>query len=197
MASESHKLRRHRKNFNEPGHAHELTFSCYQGFPFFRRQRTCEWLVEAVESARNSLSFDVWAWVIMPDHVHLIVHPHNPQYDMAKIRRLIKEPTARKAVAWIKEHDPEWLSKIERKRGSRSEYLFWQSGGGYDRNITEPETLLKMIDYIHENPVRKGLTTRATEWKWSSARWFVDHSDVPLVPDQVHPEWLEGPNLGL
>jgi putative transposase len=56
---------------NEPGHAHELTFSCYRRFPFFSRDRVCQW----IEEARTSLDFDVWAWVFMPDHVHLFVRP--------------------------------------------------------------------------------------------------------------------------
>lgn len=131
--------RRHRQNFNIPGEAHELTFSCYGGYEFLASERTCNWLVDAIEHARRALNFDLWAWVFMPNHVHLIVHPRLPVYDVADIRRLIKEPTGRKAIAWFKQHEPEWLPKITRKRGDRIESLFWQSGGGYDRNISEPE----------------------------------------------------------
>ncbi len=78
--------RRHRKNINEPGHAHELTFSCYHRFPFLSRERPCEWLVNSIGQARVHLEFDVWAWVFMPDHVHLIVHPRRQKYDMATIQ---------------------------------------------------------------------------------------------------------------
>lgn len=101
-----------------------------------------------------------------------------------------QEPVAQRAVAWMEEHAPEWLPKIERQRGHRTERLFWQSGGGFDRNIVEPGTLLKMIDYLHENPVRKGLVLRGREWKWSSAAWYVDLMPVPLIPDRIPPEWL-------
>ncbi len=184
--------KRHRRNFNEPGHAHELTFSCYRRFPFLARDRTCEWLVQSIDDARRSLQFDLWAWVFMPDHVHLIVHPRRPTYDIAVVRRHIKEPVARQAVAWLREQSLEWLPKIERQRGTRREYLFWQSGGGYDRNVTEPDTLLQMVDYVHENPVRKGLVIRASDWKWSSATWYVDRRAAPLVPDPIPPEWLAG-----
>ena len=182
--------RRHRKDYNEPGHAHELTFSCYRQFQFLSRDQACEWLVKAIDEARTALDFDVWAWVIMPEHVHLIVHPRQKVYSMTPIRRLIKEPVAKDAIAWIKDHAPNWLAKIARPRGVKLEYLFWQSGGGYDRNVTEGRTLLNMIDYIHENPVRRGLVTRAIDWKWSSAAWYADQSIVPLVPDRIPPEWL-------
>jgi len=188
--------RRHRKNINEVGHAHELTFSCYRRYPFLTSDRVCWWLVESIENARRSLEFDVWAWVFMPDHVHLIVRPRRNQHDLAQIRRLIKEPVARRALSWLRKHSPEWLPQLERRRGARKEYLFWQSGGGYDRNITTEETLLKMVTYIHENPVRKGLVERGCDWNWSSAGWFVNQRDAPLLPDRIPPEWLGDSGLG-
>jgi putative transposase len=52
-------------------------------------------------------------------------------------------------------------------------FRFWQPGGGYDRNITDKDTLVRMIDYIHENPVRKGLVTDPLDWKWSSLSQIV------------------------
>lgn len=184
--------RTHRKNINEPGHAHELTFTCYHAYPFLSRDRTRQWLVDALSEARRKLDFDVWAWVIMPEHVHIILRPRRRVYDMAAIRRLIKFPVARQAVAWLKEHAPEWLPKIERTRGGRHEHLFWQSGGGYDRNIIEPATLLKMIDYVHNNPVRRGLVQCAVDWRWSSAAWYVNQQPTPLLPDPIPPDWLLG-----
>jgi hypothetical protein len=47
-----------------------------------------------------------------------------------------------------------------------------------------------MIDYLHKNPVRKGLVERAIDWMWSSAAWFIDQIEVPLIPDPIPPEWL-------
>jgi putative transposase len=48
-------------------------------------------------------------------------------------------------------------------------YRFWQAGGGYDRNMTSVETVVKAARYIHENPVRRGLVAHASEWAYSSA----------------------------
>jgi len=47
-----------------------------------------------------------------------------------------------------------------------------------------------MIEYIHLNPVRKNLVERSQDWKWSSAAWFYDRFEVPLIPDQIPSEWL-------
>ncbi len=182
----------HRKNINEPGDAHELTFSCYQGHPFLKSERVCGWLCDAIDQARTHLQFDVWAWVFMPEHVHLLIRPRLPAYDIAVIRRRIKEPVSHQALAYLEVHAPEWIPKLTRTRGTRTERLFWQSGGGYDRNVTEPSTLLKMMDYIHMNPCRRGLAERAADWRWSSAAWYVNGSEVPLRVDAIPIEWTVG-----
>ena len=49
---------------------------------------------------------------------------------------------------------------------------FWQPGGGYDRNIDNLDTLSRMIEYLHLNPVRRGLAKRAVDWEYSSAGWY-------------------------
>jgi len=51
-------------------------------------------------------------------------------------------------------------------------FRYWQEGPGYDRNLTESSTIVAAINYIHENPVHRGLCKRAIDWKWSSAHWF-------------------------
>ena len=63
------------------------------------------------------------------------------------------------------------------------ERRFWQAGGGYDRNITDPDTARPVIDYIHHNPVRRGLGRSPEEWHWSSARWYAGIRPIPLEID--------------
>ncbi|MBC8357103.1 MAG: hypothetical protein H8E66_34460 [Planctomycetes bacterium] len=183
--------RQHRRNYNEPGHAHELTFSCYQGFKFLKAERTCEWLVEAIDEARVELNFDLWAYVFMREHVHLIVRPGEAEYDIADIRKAIKAPVGSKAIKYLLENAPDWIPRITRKRGKKTERLFWQSGGGFDRNVIKPDTLMNMIDYIHMNPVRRGLCEKPEEWKWSSAAWYLGGGEVPIQVDPIPAEWLD------
>src|SRR5262245_52229053 len=158
-----------RKPFDTPGHAHELTFSCYQRFQFLRAERTCLWLADAIQRARTKYDFALWAYVFMPEHVHLILSPRRADYQMRQIMSAIKLPVAKRAIRFLEAEKSPWLDRISRKRGSRHQRLFWQSGGGYDRNITCGKTLLQMIDYLHNNPVWRGLVERACDWKWSSA----------------------------
>jgi putative transposase len=181
---------KHRKNFNDAGHAHELTFSCYRGYQFLKAERTCEWLATAIEEARDSLAFDFWAFVFMPEHVHLLIRPREAIYDIADIRLAIKAPVGQQAMAYLQADAPEWLPRVTRQRGDKTERLFWQSGGGYDRNITEPSTLMHVIDYIHNNPVRRGLVEHAWEWKWSSAAFYLGMGDSPIRLDPIPWEWV-------
>ena len=175
----------HRRNYNIPGHAHEVTFCCFQRYKFLKAERTCAWLADSINTARKELEFDLWAYVFMPDHVHLIIFPRAPHYDMACIRRAIKQPTSKLALSWLRDNSRDWIPRLTRKRGRRTETHFWQTGGGYDRNIEPGGTLIKMIDYIHLNPVRKELVARAEEWKWSSAGQFAGNTDSLLLVDPI------------
>jgi len=128
----------------------------------------------------------------MPDHIHLIVYPQEDVYDTSQFLKRVKEPVSRQAVQFLKRESPDWLSHIRVVRGETIEHRFWQLGRGHDRNITTTRTLLNMIDYVHMNPVRKGLVDRAADWKWSSAGWFEGKPLNDLQPDPIPWDWLEG-----
>jgi putative transposase len=89
----------------------------------------------------------------------------------------------RKAIKHLRDSAPHWLPRITVRRGRRLERRFWQAGGGYDRNACEPSTVLAMSEYIHANPVRRGLVSRPEDWKWSSAAWVEGKNS--LRPDPI------------
>ena len=72
------------------------------------------------------------------------------------------------------------------ERPGKTAFRYWQEGPGYDRNLSSKQAVLAAIDYIHRNPLRRGLVDEVTHWKWSSARWYaserqtVDH-DLPTI----------------
>jgi len=68
-------VEKRRVRYNEPGQPRELTFSCYRGHPFLGRDRTRQWLCEALDKARRQFGFQLWAYVIMPEHAHVLVYP--------------------------------------------------------------------------------------------------------------------------
>ena len=72
-------------------------------------------------------------------------------------------------------------------KGGRIVRRFWQSGGGYDRNVFKDETFVHTLEYMHENPLRKGLVRKPSDWKWSSAR-FYEFGEINIIKID-YPEW--------
>ncbi len=97
---------------NENGQAHELTFSCCRRFPLLSKHRTCEWLAASIRAACADLEFSLWAFVFMPDHVHMIVHPTRSVYDVSDFLAAIKQPTSRRALAFLRKESPQWIDKL-------------------------------------------------------------------------------------
>lgn len=169
------------KHFEVPGEAHFLTFSCYKRLPLFSKDRTRRWIVDALDQARSKHQFDLWGWVIMPEHVHLLIKPLRTDYRIKTILAVINQPVSRRAIGWLREHDPVYLSKL-----AEGGYCarFWQRGGGYDSNVEDPEAAVEILTYIHLNPVRRGLVEKPTEWYWSSANGCDEDSTDPITIDR-------------
>ena len=154
--------------YNIAGHAHELTFSCYRNQAFLTAERVCKYLVDSIITSREKHQFDLWAYVFMPTHVHLLICPRTTEYSISDILLSIKQPVSRKAVNYLKKNNPGGLRYLTTNE-SFKRYRFWQRGGGYDRNMTKIKTVIDSGRYLHNNPVRKGLVKSADEWHYSSA----------------------------
>jgi putative transposase len=169
---------RHRKrivHYDGELDARSLTFSCYQRLPFLSKDRTREWMVRAIQLARHKHPIHVWAYVIMPEHVHLLVWPHDPQFKIEHLLTTVKQSVSKRALAWLRENDPDYLARF---KGS---FHFWQDGPGYDRNLYSPRYIWTDVEYIHDNPVRRGLVERQVDWPWSSAGAYAGDAE-PLIP---------------
>ncbi|UCD50775.1 MAG: transposase [Phycisphaerales bacterium] len=171
------------RRWNTAGHAHALTFSCYRQRGLLLEGRFCRYLVGAIDAARSAHAFDLWAYVFMPEHVHLVLYPTRDEYSIARILQSIKQPVARKAMAFLTEHRPDDLQRLATGQQRRARQ-FWQKGGGYDRNITKVKTLIETVRYIHNNPVRRGLVQTATQWRYSSAGAWEGTGAGPIAIDR-------------
>jgi putative transposase len=167
---------------NIPGHAHELTFSCYDNRAFLLQKRFCGYLVDSIVSSRQKHQFDLWAYVFMPNHVHLLICPREPEYSVSNILLSIKQPVARKATNYLRNDDPDGLKALATSQAHRP-YRFWQKGGGYDRNITKMHTMIELVRYIYNNPVRKGLVETPEQWHYSSAADWESARQGPIPID--------------
>ena len=175
-----HRTRCRRYNF--PGHAHELTFSCYRNRAFLSSDRTCQYLADSIIRARQKHDFDLWAYVFMPEHVHILICPRKPDYSISQILLSIKQSVSRKAIIYLRKHNPEGLKSLATGQNHRP-YCFWQAGGGYDRNITSSKTIINAVTYIHNNPVWRELVSSAEQWYYSSVRDWQGTGSGPIPID--------------
>jgi putative transposase len=173
--------RKRLRHFDEPGHAHYLTFSCFRNQRFLKSARACQWLVDALAAAKQEQPFDLWAWVFMPEHVHLLLCPRAGT-SISAILTAIKKPVGRIAAAWVRKKTPHFIPRmLDTQPGGGQVLRFWQRGGGYDRNIITIRELREKIGYIHKNPVRRGLVASPADWPWSSYAAWQTGIDLPLA----------------
>jgi len=160
------------QHFNIPGQAHFLTFSTFRRLPLLTNEVWRRWLGASIRNACDEMRFELWAYVFMPEHLHLLVRPINNTYEIGHFLHAIKKPVAQRIIQGLSERRAPLLDKLAVGTGTQKHARFWQSGGGYDLNIWDEKKALEKARYCHNNPVLRGLVTKAEQWKWSSFRWL-------------------------
>ncbi len=137
-----------------------------------------------MEETRRTHDVALWGYVIMPEHVHILLYPRREMYEMRVILAALKRPVARAAHAHLVESAAQaWLRRLTVRYPDRCVFHFWQPGGGFDHNITGLRAIPSVLEYLHANPVRRELVARPTDWEYSSARFWEGCRDVPLLMD--------------
>jgi putative transposase len=184
---------------HEPGDCHEITFSCYRRMPLLTNDDCRLMLAESVDRAVAGHDFRLVAFVFMPEHVHRLVYTTTPQPRLDLLLKAIQRPFSfRVKQALVAARDPLLRELTVRERPGLERFRFWQEGGGYDRNLWTESAVLASIDYIHLNPVRRGLCERAVQWRWSSAGHYYrpDGATDPDPPEisGLPPEFFSLPD---
>jgi putative transposase len=157
-----------RTTFDIEGHAHELTFSTYRRLQVFDDPKSIQIFLYSLAKAKEIHRFELWAFVVMPEHVHLLVYPSTGT-TVAQILRAVKQPSANRILNHLRETESALYDKLQvTSNHGKIERRLWQAGGGYDRNVVSEKAARAMVDYIHQNPVRRGLVESPQEWQWSS-----------------------------
>ncbi len=134
------------KRFQQARDLHFITFSCYRRLPYLADPEP-KYLVEQIlEHTRARHNAHIYAFVLMPEHVHLLI---NETFDLplAMFLKSLKQETSRK----LKRDQPH----------------FWQPRY-YDFNVRTPEKFSEKVRYIHRNPVTRGLVEQPDLYPWSS-----------------------------
>ena len=134
--------------FHESGQSHFVTFCCYHRRRLLTSDESRRVFEAALERVRYSYKLYVYGYVVMPEHVHLLLS--EPQQDtLADALKSLKQGVSRRLIGDA-DH-------------------FWQKRY-YDFNIRNYAQFVEKLRYIHRNPVKAGLCERPEDWEWSSFR---------------------------
>jgi putative transposase len=148
--------------YQEAGDLHFVTFSCYGRRPYLGTEEARDRFEQSLESRRLRYNFFLTGYVVMPEHVHLLVSEP-------------KDALLAKALQALK------LSVVVR----RDERPFWQVRY-YDFNVYTDKKRIEKLRYMHRNPVKRGLVEKPYEWRWSSFRHYLT-GQVGIV--EIESEW--------
>ena len=138
------------KRFHESGQGHFVTFCCYHRRTSFTSPASKETFELALERVRLSFDLCVYGYVVMPEHVHLLLsEPARPT--LADALKSLKQGVSRRLIGDA-EH-------------------FWQKRY-HDFNVRNEAQFVEKLRYIHRNPVKRGLCERPEDWEWSSFRQY-------------------------
>jgi REP element-mobilizing transposase RayT len=151
-----------------------LTFQVVDWVDVFTRKVYRDIILESLAYCRIHKGLQVWAYVVMSNHVHCILSASNE--NLPDLVRDFKRHTATKILKEIKESNEsrrDWMLKrfeFAAKGHSRnSELQFWTHENHAIELFTHEFSCQKMA-YIHENPLRSGLVQNAEDWMYSSQR---------------------------
>jgi putative transposase len=140
-------------------------------------------LCESIDKAIQNWNYRQVAFVLMPEHLHLLVLPTTNVVKIDKLLSAIKQPYSVRIKRILVENKSPLLQRLTvLERPEKTVFRYWQEGPGYDRNLSTEKAVMASIDYIHENPVRRGLVRSAADWKWSSTRWYFSETRI-VDPD--------------
>ena len=175
----------HPYNIIEGAFLYFLTFSVVEWLPVFVSAQSCEIFTNSLTFCHKAKHLRVNAYVIMPTHVHLILFDED--FDSKRLKNTVtdlRKYTGRKLIEYSATCLPPCFNDtFQLSAGKDRAYRFWQAYT-HPEAINTQEFWQQKIDYIHENPVRKGLVTEATAWRFSSAAHWLEDSilDVFLSP---------------
>jgi putative transposase len=164
-----------------------LTYSAVDWLPVFVSQPACKIITDSLGFCHREKHLRINAFVIMPTHMHLIVF--DADMDSGRLLRSLadfRKYTGRQLSDYCIHHGPKcFIETLRDEAIADRERRFWQPSR-HPEAILEENFWRQKLDYLHENPCRKGLVRRADHWRYSSAAWYLSDGaqlvDVPITP---------------
>ena len=170
---------RSRYRFNDPDAAYFVTATIVAWLPVFTTAARCGILVESLEYCRAHKGLKIRAWVILDNHFHAILAAP----DLSRVLADLKRHTAQRILELLETERCEWLLNQLRyfraAHKAESEHQVWQEGS-HPQAIVSDEMMLQKREYLHNNPVKRGLVASPEHWRYSSAHEWLPGA-VPVL----------------
>ena len=143
-------------------------------------------IFESLRFLQRERNLQIYAYVVMENHLHMVVSSDDPAKDLANFRAY----TARSIIDSLREIKSKyWLKRLEEakldcKRDRK--HQFWQEGY-HPKQIISSDMMEQKINYIHYNPVKRGYVDEPTDWRYSSARNYEDKKGI--IPVKTDWDW--------
>ena len=166
------------------GHLHFITCSCYRRLPFLSTAKARDCFLKILSDVRDRYDFALLGYVVMPEHIHLLISEPN-WGNPSTVMRVLKQRVSRK-LRWrhrtkFSQGQMRLLDVSPLKLYAR----FWQRWF-YDFNVWSVLKKNEKMNYMHFNPVKRGLVSHPKEWRWSSYRFYWKSEASLCTPN---PEW--------
>ena len=159
------------------GDLHFITFSCVRRRPLLGTAAARDYFVRILDEVRHRYAFRLIGYVVMPEHVHL----------------LISEPAKGNpspAIQVLKQRVSAALLGKKHQRSADSGKHFWQRRF-YDFNVYTGKKITEKLHYMHLNPIKRSLVTHLRDWPWSSWSHYANGETGLILIDR----W-DGPTVG-
>jgi REP-associated tyrosine transposase len=165
-------------------HLHFITFSCYRRLPLLKTARARDVFVQELARARAAYEFRLVGYVVMPEHVHLLISEPRKgtpstvlQMLKQRVSKKLRKKPRRNSVTQLRLAFPEPVGSIR---------SFWQARF-YDFNVYTNRKKREKLEYMHRNPLTRGLVKHPKDWPWSSWPFYGMGKRGPVAID-VFPE---------
>ena len=181
-------------------HLHFITCSCYRRLPLLNSSRRRDRFLSILEQTRQRYRFVVVGYVVMPEHVHLLISEPE-EGSPSTVMQVLKQRTARALLPKRERRDPRQRNLFEDEPERRA---FWQArfydfnvwttkkrvekARFYDFNVWTTKKRVEKLRYMHRNPVKRGLVESPERWRWSSYRFYLRGEAGPV---RVNVGWTE------
>jgi len=173
-----------RYRFHSDGAVYFVTFSVVEWLPVFVSEEAFTIVADSLNFCYDKKGLRTNAYVIMPTHFHAIMF--HESFDPKSLENVVtdfRKFTGRQLCDYCEQRMPACFAETFREAaGDDRQRRFWQPSR-HPVHVEMEAFWQTKFDYLHENPCRKGLVSRASEWRFSSASYWL--SDVKPTNDVV------------